>query len=139
MKRLDRKDNFDIKDQMQRMLNQFQSLGREAGVTAVPIDIKEDGEQLVVTADLPGVEKEEINVRADESTIEIMAESTTEIKEENEKYLRRERSSQKYSRKVTLPKRIDAESIKAKYEDGILTIRADTIEQDDEEWDVEVK
>lgn len=127
VKRLDRQDSFnDIFDQMHKMFNQMQSFGRDLDFrTSVPVDIMEENGKVVVTADLPGVQKEDINLKADEDSIEISAESSAEVKEENEKYLRRERSSRRFRRVVSWPTKIDAESIKAKYDDGVLRVEAE--------------
>lgn len=125
MRRLDRKDG-DVFDQMQKMLEEFQeglNLGKLSQST--PIDIREDKGQLIISADMPGVEKEEINVKADESQVEISAESSAEVKEENEKYLRKERRSRKFRRTIPWPKNIDPETVTAEYEDGVLEISAD--------------
>ncbi len=139
MRRLDRHDGFDdFRDQMQRMLNQFQNLGKQAGVTGVPVDMKDEDGEIILTADLPGVTKDDINIKADEDRIEITAEAKHEIKEENEKYIRKERSSRHFSRKIGWPTKIDPETIKAKYDEGVLTVRAEK-EEDSDDWDVEIE
>lgn len=138
-RRLDRRNHVDdIFDQMQNMFNQFQNIGQEFNIsTGVPVDITEKDGKVVVTADLPGVQKEDINLKADQDGVEITAESSEEMREENEKYLRRERSSRSYRRKVSWPADIDPDSIKAEYSDGVLTITAE--KEDSENWDVEVE
>lgn len=141
MKKLNRRDGIDdVYDQMQKMFNQFQSFGRDLDLVSggVPINIMEDNGKVVLTADMPGVQKEDINLKADETGLELSAESSQEVKEENEKYLRRERSTRKYSRRVSWPTEIDPESLKAKYEDGVLTVEAEKVENGDE-WDVEIE
>lgn len=126
MRRLDRNDSLDdLQDQMRKMFNQLQNYGRERLNAEVPINMKEEDGNIVVTADLPGVEKENINLKADDNRLEISAESSTEIKEENEKYIRRERSSRHFRRTVSWPVRVDTESINAEYEDGVLRVEAE--------------
>lgn len=141
MKRLDRRDQMeDVFDQMQNMFKQFQEFGMDQldiESQGVPVNIKEEEDQLVVTADMPGVQKENINLKADEDGIEISAESSHEMKEENEKYVRMERNSRQFSRRVNWPKEVDPESISAEYEDGVLTVRAD--KEEPEDWDVEIE
>ncbi len=140
MKRMDRRDRFDgFFDQMQNMFNQFQNYGNLDITSGVAVNIREENGKVVLTADLPGVQKEDISLKADENGVEIAAESEQEIKEENEKYLRRERSSRRYNRRVAWPKDVDPETIKAKYEDGVLTVEAEKVEEDDSEWDVEIE
>lgn len=141
MRRLDREDGVeDVFDQMQNFIDQFQNFGKDMASTftgAVPVDITEEDDRITVRADLPGVEKEEINVKADEEKVEIMAESSQEVKEENEKYYRKERSSRTFQRTVAWPKSIDAESIEAEYEDGVLTVTAEVAEEDGRDIEIE--
>lgn len=137
MRRLDRRDNLDdVFDQMHKMFNQFQDLADFR--SNVPVNVKEEDGQIVVTADLPGVQKEDINLKADQDGLEISAESTEELKEENEKYLRRERSSRHYRRRVAWPAEVDPETVTANYRDGVLTVTADK-EEEGENWDIEVE
>ncbi len=127
MRRLRRKDGADdIFKQMQNMFEQFQEFGRELDMgRGLPVDIRDQGDSVVITADMPGVEKENISLKADEDEIEIAAESSHEVKEENEKYLRKERAARSYRRTVSWPTEIDSDSIKAKYNEGVLRVEAE--------------
>lgn len=91
--------------------------------SSLPVDIEDDGDHLIVRADLPGVEKDQIRVSATGDTIEIAAEDTREVREENEKYLRQERSQRQYRRSLALPVPVDPGSAEAAYENGVLTVR----------------
>ena len=136
MRRLDRKDGIDdVFDHMQKMFNQFQDIADPRG--GMPINVKEEDGEVVVSADMPGVQKEDINLKADAEGLEISAESSEEIKEENEKYIRKERSSRTYRRKVGWPTEVDPETVSAEYNDGVLTVRAD--KEDTKGWDIEVE
>ena len=136
MRRLDRKNELDdVFEQMQKMFNQFHDLTDLR--SNVPVDVKEEDGMIVINAELPGVDKEQINLKADSEGIEIMAESSAEMKEENEKYLRRERTSRTFRRRVAWPTDVDPETVEASYEDGILTVSAEKEESDDN-WDVEI-
>lgn len=134
-KRLKRQDSFnEVYDQMQKMFNQMQSFSKDLNFgTNVPVDIKMEDNNVILTADLPGVKKENINLKADKDSVEISAESSTEIKEENEKYVRKERSSERFRRVVSWPTEIDASTIKAKYEDGVLRVEAEKVDSEDDE------
>jgi HSP20 family protein len=140
MRRLNRKDGDDVFDQMQKMFEQFQNKGFNLAndfSQTTPIDIREEDGQLVVSADIPGVEKEEINVKADETQVEISAESNAEVKEENEKYFRKERRSRKFRRTVPWPKNIDPDTVTAEYKDGVLEVSAEISEDGGKEVEVE--
>lgn len=126
-KRLDRENSTkEVFDQMHKMFNQMQNFSKDLNFrSSVPVDIKEEDGKVVLTADLPGVQKDNINLKADEDSVEISAESSTEVKEENEKYLRKERSSRSFRRVISWPTSIDSETIKAEYEDGVLRVEAE--------------
>ncbi len=129
MRRLRRHDSIDdMFDQMQKMVNQLQD-GKGLG-TNIPVDIEEENGTYKITADLPGVQKDEIDLTADKHEINITAESTAEIEEENEKYFRKERTSRTFQRTLSWPTQVDPETINAEYQDGVLTISA---EKDEEE------
>jgi HSP20 family protein len=141
MRRLKRTDGVeDLFDQMQKMFEEVQDTGR--GLTSdftgsLPVDIEEEDEEYILTADLPGVEKDEINITGDESSVEISAESEAEMKEENEKYIRRERRSRTFRRTVAWPQPVDQETISAEYDEGVLTITADKQENGGKTIEVE--
>ena len=104
-------------DQMNENLRPF-----EAGSGGVPVDVVDADGAFVVTADLPGYEKSDIDVRLSGDTLSIAAERETEHGEETAEYVRRERSSQHVSRSVRLPEPVDEESTTAQYDNGVLTV-----------------
>jgi HSP20 family protein len=87
------------------------------------IDIIESDKELIVTSDIPGLTKEDIDLKVTEDSLEISAESKREEKEEKEGYLRRERSYRKFYRKVPLPKHVVPSEAKANYKNGVLEVR----------------
>ena len=141
MRRLKRTDGVeDLFDQMQKMFEEVQDTGRGLAsdfTGSLPVDIEEEDEEYIMTADLPGVEKDEINITGDESSVEISAESEAEMKEENEKYIRRERRSRTFRRTVAWPQPVDPETISAEYDEGVLTITADKQENGGKTIEVE--
>ena len=141
MRRLKRTDGVeDLFDQMQKMFEEVQDTGRGLAsdfTGSLPVDIEEENEEYILTADLPGVEKDEINITGDESSVEISAESEAEMKEENEKYIRRERRSRTFRRTVAWPQPVDPETISAEYDEGVLTITADKQENGGKTIEVE--
>ncbi|MFB6190249.1 MAG: Hsp20/alpha crystallin family protein [Candidatus Nanohaloarchaea archaeon] len=139
MRRMKRESLDDVFDRMQNVFEEFQELGRDVtGFSAVPVDIREEDGNIVVNADLPGVSKEDINLRADSERLEISAESSQEITEENEKYLRQERSRREFKRTVAWPVKVDPETVEAEFEDGVLEVTAEK-EEDDEGRDIDIQ
>lgn len=134
MRRLDRRDGFDdVFEQMRKMFDQVQDF---AG-GGMPVDIKEEDGKVIVTADIPGVQKEDIDLKADSKKLEIAAQSSQEVKEENEKYLRQERSAKRYRRSISWPSPVDAESVTAEYQDGVLRVEAEKEEQEGRDIDIQ--
>ncbi len=139
MRRLDRTDK-DPLSTMQKMLDEIQNKGLDLAsdlTQNIPVDIREEEGQIIVSADMPGVEKEDINIQADEESVEISAEDSQEIKEENEKYLRRERRSRSFRRTVRWPKEINPETVSAEYSDGVLEISAELDEDTGRKVEIE--
>lgn len=138
MRRLDRRDGLDdLFNQMQRFAEEVQERGMNITERGIPVDIQEDEETVTITADMPGVEKENINLKADDETISITAEHEADVKEENEKYVRRERRRKTYQRTVRWPVEVDPETVTANYENGVLKITADKEEAPSHNIDIE--
>jgi HSP20 family protein len=100
-----------------------EELATTTGVAFLPVDIKEESDAIVIKADLPGVKKEDIDVRVDGNLLTIKAEKKFEEKEEEkDRYHRIERYYGVFQRSFTLPDRVDPEKMKARYEDGVLIL-----------------
>lgn len=87
---------------------------------APPVDIFDLGDRLVIYADLPGVERESIDVTLEGDTLTLRAERKAYPEEAD--YLCCERTSGTYRRVIQMPMEVDAQNIEAHYEDGILKI-----------------
>jgi len=87
------------------------------------VDVYETPDEVVVVAELPGVRKEDINVSAVDDELEIRAEVRREEEVKEEAYYRRERYYKGFFRRIRLPTPVQAEKARAKYENGVLTIR----------------
>ena len=88
------------------------------------VDVTEAGDSYKVSADLPGVNKEDINVSIDGNLVTIEAEMkrSKETTDKSGKVLRSERYSGLMSRAFTLTQDVDDTKATAKYEDGVLTL-----------------
>lgn len=98
--------------------------GVEAGMPGRPrIDIEDTGGSFVVTIDLPGFEKDDVDIELRDDVLTVEAEHDEERKQElKEKYIKRERRHEAVSRSITLPEPVDEEETTAKYENGVLTV-----------------
>jgi HSP20 family protein len=98
--------------------------GIEEFETNLPrVDIYDDGKELVMRADLPGMKKEDVVISLSENVLTISGEKKKEEKVEKDKYFRYERSHGSFFRRFELPYDMDTEHIKAHMEDGVLEVR----------------
>lgn len=87
----------------------------------VKADIRETEKEWIIDAEMPGVDKNNINVEVNDGYLTISVDQKNEVNEENENYVRRERFCGNYSRSFYLDN-VDQDKIKAAYKDGILTL-----------------
>lgn len=94
-----------------------------SAVSGCKTDIKDEGDKFVLEAEMPGFEKEDIKLDLDGDRLIISAEHSTsnDEKDDNGKYIRRERSFGSYSRSFDVST-VDTEKIVAEYKNGILIL-----------------
>jgi len=93
------------------------------------VDIFEDASDVVVKAELPGMKKEDIDVKLTEGVITISGEKKKEEKIEKKNYYRLERSFGSFSRSFNLPAEVQTDKAKAQFKDGILEVRVPKTEE----------
>lgn len=86
------------------------------------VDIIDRDGEILVKAELPGVDKKDIDVSVTNNTVTIKGTTSREEKEEKGDYYRCETSTGSYARTLSLPADINEEKVKAKYKDGILEL-----------------
>ncbi len=91
------------------------------------VDVIDREKEIVIRADLPGVDKKNLKIKVDSGSVSISGEIKKEKKEENETYYREERSYGKFSRVIPLPAEVDPEKANAKFENWVLEITAPKI------------
>ena len=89
---------------------------------APALDVYEDSENLVVRAEVPGMKKEDLNISLEKNVLTISGERRNEKRYEASETSRAERFFGRFTRSITLPKQVNADSVKATYKDGILTV-----------------
>jgi HSP20 family protein len=119
-----------LRSEMERLFDEFNNFwparretreGR-VGVWAPVVDIKETADAFLVSAELPGMTKEDIHVEVENSTLSIKGERRFEQKKEGENYHFVERSYGSFYRSFGLPKNVNGEGISADYKDGVLRV-----------------
>ncbi|PFJ14192.1 molecular chaperone Hsp20 [Bacillus cereus] len=111
-------------------LNHFFQKGNR--LLTFPVDLYEVDDELVVKAELPGIQKEQIQIEMQSEYLKVFVKE--DILEETEdqtshNYYRRERSISEASRIIKLPYLINKKAAKASYENGVLEIRAPKLPQ----------
>jgi HSP20 family protein len=86
------------------------------------VDIRETDKELILTAEIPGVEEKDIDIEVEDNTLTIKGKREIEKETKEEEYHRIERSYGSFYRSFTLPAYVQQEKIKAEHEDGLLRI-----------------
>ncbi|MBS1799962.1 MAG: Hsp20/alpha crystallin family protein [Acidobacteria bacterium] len=115
-----------------RLSSIFEDLGWEPEVpetkknSFVPaVDVYEDAQKVTVKLEVPGIAREDLDVRLENQTLTVTGERKFENEAKKENFHRIERSFGSFIRTFTLPLTVDTESIKANYDAGVLTITLD--------------
>lgn len=108
-------------DPMDRFLSNFfdDSFGSLAGSFKTDIIEKED--RFLIEAELPGMEKEDINIELEDQYLTITANKSEKVEQEEDNYIRRERRSGSFQRSFYL-ENVREEDINAEYDNGVLRV-----------------
>ena len=112
-------------DHFGRVFNElFERAGQESNLTtwAPSVDIFENEHELVVKADLPGVDPKDLDIRVENNLLTIRGERKFEKKTNEGNYLRVERAYGSFARSFSLANTVNSEAIKADYQNGVLTL-----------------
>jgi HSP20 family protein len=86
------------------------------------VDLVEDDEHYVLTADLPGVAEQDVNVEVEGRILTVSGERRSEHQERKDGYRRVERASGRFVRTLRLPQGVDADGIEARFDNGVLEV-----------------
>ncbi|PYT69217.1 MAG: molecular chaperone [Acidobacteria bacterium] len=114
-----------LQEQLNRVLgDMLERAGDESNLTpwAPAVDIFETEHQLVVKADLPDVNPQDLDIRVENNILTIRGERKFENEVNEENYLRVERSYGSFSRSFSLANSVKSDAIKADYQNGVLTL-----------------
>jgi HSP20 family protein len=89
---------------------------------APAVDIYETENDIVLKAELPGIDPKDVEVRVEDSTLYLKGERKFQKEVKDENYHRVERTYGSFARSFSLPNSINAEKVKAEYKDGLLTL-----------------
>lgn len=107
---------------LQRAVNSlFRDFSTQRGTGYPPVEVVDKGDSVVVTAEIPGVNKDEVDLTVLGDTLTITGEKKLPA-EEGASYIRHERPHGRFRRLIDMPYSINQDKISASYRDGILTI-----------------
>jgi HSP20 family protein len=112
-------------DSLEQELNRFfigNAFGGFAPGWTPALDVHEDAQNLVVTAELPGLTKEAIEITVNDGVLSISGERKESQESKDGEVVRNERFQGSFVRSLTLPKPVAVDQTKASYQNGILTI-----------------
>lgn len=93
------------------------------------VDVIDREDEIMVKAELPGVEKKDLDVSVTRNSVTIKGETSHEEKEEKGDYFRSEISRGSYSRTLSLPADVDEGKAKAAFKDGVLELTIPKLEE----------
>jgi len=113
---------WSLVDRLARQFEQFDRFG--SNLSFIPsVDVEEEDERFVVRADLPGVNREDLEVTAEEGVLTVRGQrKAAAAQEQKAGYQRIERVAGSFLRRFVLPKSAQADAIKATYVDGVLEV-----------------
>jgi HSP20 family protein len=126
-------DVSDIQSEVNRLFDSFFGRPSQVGglerVWAPAVDMYETKDELVIAAELPGLNEKDIHLSISGDVLTLRGERTwnQEVKQEN--YYRGERWFGKFERSVPLPMPVQADKVRASYRDGVLTVKLPKVEE----------
>jgi len=121
------KDLVTLREKMNRLFEEtFTGRGEEkdliSGTWTPSVDIYETENALVLTAEVPGIKGDDIEIKIEDNTLILQGQRKFEKETKEENYHRIERSYGSFYRSFTLPNSVDQDKIQAEHENGILKI-----------------
>jgi HSP20 family protein len=122
------RDLMTFQDRVNRLFDQnlpkakFEDEGLFGGAWAPAVDIHETDQEIVLKADLPGLNPNEVDIRVEDNTLFLKGERKMEKETKEENYHRIERSYGSFARSFILPRTVTADKISADYKNGVLSV-----------------
>lgn len=123
-----RYEPINLFDRFNNEINRFlagslpREMTAETGNWSPAVDIREEEHRYVLTADIPGVSRDAIDISLEKGVLTVSGERRTADGEQAEGFVRRERAAGTFRRQFTLPETVNSENISATAKDGVLRI-----------------
>ena len=120
------RDVVTLRERMNRLFDDAFSSREQGDLTAgtwsPSVDIHEKDKELVLTAEIPGVKEEDVDVEIEDNVLTLRGKKEFEKETKEDDYHRIERSYGSFYRSFTLPTNVDRDKIEANFDDGLLRI-----------------
>ena len=93
------------------------------------MDVEESGEDIVVTAELPGVKQEDVKITMSDNVLTVQGEKKQESETKEKNVHRVERSYGSFSRSIQLPSGVEVDKVSATFKDGVLSLKLPKVEE----------
>ena len=100
----------------------WRTIGGRGDTVSAPIDVHETTDEIVVTASLPGIQPEDVDITMTGQTLTLKGEFKSDQEEDRGQYLYRERRFGSFNRTLQLPVRVEGDRAEATFENGVLTL-----------------
>ncbi len=139
---MDRDPRYDPFDEFESLVDRvgrvWNAPGRAGHGGHPPVDVVRDGDDIVVTVDLPGYDREGIDVSVAGRSLTVRADHEhASVAGDGETFLRRERRHESVARTIGLPVDVDPDGASADHRNGVLTVRLSVAGDDGHRIDVE--
>lgn len=111
-----------LQERLNRLFEDFERISPRIVRFELPVDVIDEGDSIRVVADLPGFNKEDIEIWVENGDLVIKAERKEKEEEKERNYIRRERRYGRIYRRVSLPADVDVENVRASYNNGVLEV-----------------
>lgn len=125
-------DLFDLRSDLDEIFDELMEtpfFSQPSWFSAFPaVDVAETENEVIVKAELPGVDPKNLEVHVTEDSLNVKGEVKDEWEERDVGYCRRERYCGTFERAIALPAKVKQDEVKAQYKDGVLTITLPKVE-----------
>ncbi len=111
-----------LQDRLNRAFGQTERGNENLAAWAPPVDISEERDRILITAELPGFQEDQISIQTENGMLTLSGERKFEKETGDKAYHRVERSYGQFVRSFSLPNNVDREKIKARFVNGLLQV-----------------
>ncbi len=117
-----------MQDEMDKLTREFSPRNTQSNRSYPAVNIWADEESAIITAEIPGVSKDELDINVTGDTLTLSGSRKPEDLPQGAKYHRQERNYGEFSRSIRLPYTVDVNKVKASFKNGILEVSLPRVE-----------